>query len=71
MTHIEIQEGELPMRHKMHHRELGATAACTVCLAEASLATPDEREEEGNKKLVADSWFGGWRALKALCKQGV
>ena len=59
-----------------YHKELGATAACTVRLAEGSTYAgnnPERHEARANKKaelVIGDSWFGSVRSCEQLKLRG-
>ncbi len=57
------------MRESKYSKEMGATAACTVCLAELTYQL--EEIEDGNlKQLVkGNEWFGSV-ALAPNCRRG-
>ena len=61
---LEIQEGKIWMKSKQYYSELGATAACTMRLAELGRCG-----EIGGIK--GDSWFGSAKVADALGKRGM
>ncbi len=55
------------MPDQPHHRELGATASCSLRLAKARLACRDQQR----CGIKGDSWFGSVKACLALLNHGV
>jgi hypothetical protein len=63
MMFLELQEGKDTMANLTHHTQLGATAACTLRIAESASIN--------GRCLVGDSWFASVRTAVALMKVGV
>jgi Transposase IS4 len=61
---LELQRGKEGMRAGEYCDSLGATAACTLRLAELSLIG------NTNSGLMGDAWFGSVKAATALAKKG-
>jgi hypothetical protein len=55
------------MPDQPHHRELGATASCSLWLAKAHLACRGQQR----CRIKGDSWFGSVKACLALLNHGV
>ena len=60
MLHIEIQRGKEGMKNTKYHKELGATAACTLRLAEATNGCGRTEQEQKRDIHICDSWFGSF-----------
>ncbi len=67
LTYLEIQRGAKKMPDQPYHRELGATASCSLRLAKAHLACRDQQR----CGIKGDSWFGSVKACLALLNHGV
>ena len=63
MMFLKVQQGKLPMSTKKYHSDLGATAACTVRIAESASIN--------GWCLVGDSWFASVKTSVALMDIGV
>ncbi len=64
---LEIQRGAKKMPDQPHHRELGATASCSLRLAKARLVCGDEQR----CGIKGDSWFGSVKACLEILNYGV
>ena len=73
MLFLEIQRKKDEMKKLRHHEELGATAACTLRIAEGVTQNkPNEMGPTGRAKeiIIGDSWFGSVKAAVALRRAG-
>ena len=71
MLHLEIQRGKEEMKKLPYHKELGATAACTVRLAQGiTTCTSSDTSSTPRGIILADLWFGSVRASLALLEAG-
>jgi len=68
MTALEIQKGARLMPNEPFHRELGATAACTVRMALKHQASRPPGAGKGGVK--GDSWFGSAKTANELQRRG-
>lgn len=58
MLHLELQRGKEPMKHSDYHRELGATAACTLRMGLATKNCGQSTSDDSPKDIFyGDSWF--------------
>ena len=71
MLHLELQRGREGMRDSEHHRELGATAACTVRLSEVCKQRNDLVDDDNTLVMKGDSWFGSVKAAANLAQRGI
>jgi len=68
MTALEIQKGARLMPSTEFHRELGATAACTVRMGQMHKASRPPGAPAGGLK--GDSWFGSAKTAIELSRRG-
>jgi hypothetical protein len=66
LLHLEIQRGKAGMASQKYQQELGATAACTLRLAEECITPEDDRCHS----IQGDAWFGSVKAAAALGRKG-
>jgi hypothetical protein len=77
LLHAELQRGKEPMQAQPYCKEMGATAACTRRLCEATAYSGSKyppRQEAADEKLpesfLGDSWFTGIRVVEWAAEQG-
>ncbi len=63
---LELQQGKAGMKDADYQVELGATAACTICLLESSI----DEEDQQKHTVQGDAWFGSVQAAAALGAKG-
>jgi len=66
LLYLELQKGKVGMMTQKYQQELGATAACTLCLAEGCIIPGDDRCHT----IQGGSWFGSVKAAAALGGKG-
>ena len=66
LLYLELQRGKAGMATSQYQQELGATAACTVRLAEGCVNPEDDRIHT----IQGDAWFGSVKAAAALGQRG-
>ena len=64
MTYMEIQRGKSGMSTQPYHKDLGATAACTIRAGEATNV-----HQEARTILMGDAWFGSVKAASVASKR--
>jgi hypothetical protein len=64
---LEIRRGKQGMAHKKYNSLIGATAGCTLRLAEEKIAEDDESERHG---VHGDAWFGSVKTASELATRG-
>jgi hypothetical protein len=67
LLYLKLQRGKAGMASQKYQQELGATAACTLCLSEGCIAPEDDRCHT----IQGDTWFGSVKAAAALGKKRV
>ena len=63
---LEIQRGKVANPYMKHNKELGATAGCTMRLAEMA----QQAEHSNSDLIMGDAWFGSVTAALELAKKG-
>jgi len=67
LLYLELQRGKAGMSTTQYQQELGATAACTLRLAEGCI----HPEENRCHTIKGDAWFGSVKAAAALGRKGI
>jgi hypothetical protein len=67
LRHLEIQRGKQGMAAKKYNAIIGATAGCTLRLAEETIAEDDKNITHG---ISADAWFGSVKTAQKLAIRG-
>ena len=67
MMFLELQRGKHGMTGHKHFKDLGATASCTVRVAEGSSHKYVDHIQE---VVLGDSWFGSVKAAVGLAQEG-
>ena len=68
---IEVQRGKGGMKDSLYQQELGATAACTKRMMEATKGIGHKSKKGGTKDFfLFDSWFASKKASEAAMEMG-
>ena len=67
MTYLELQSGRELMKESRYFSHLGATASCTLRIAEG---VTDKTADKPSEIVLGDSWFGSVKAASALSEAG-
>ena len=68
---IELQRGKKGMKHIKYHQQIGATAACTKIMMEASKGIGQKYRKGATKDcFLFDSWFSSKRLEESVMEVG-